>query len=256
MASALPPHGPSLAVQRRERAAGLADDHVERGHVVDLELGLGGDVDGALGHQHVGPEVAVRAGAPAPALSERKSSSLAALLPAAQRGVGQRGVLEPATSETWHRVALSSDLPVHAPSPFEAHQRRCSAGAETTPTTTSSSTASAISVAHTGTPRTKFLVPSIGSTIQRRWLWPVEPCSSPMTASREPARDRVRRMLSSTAWSASVTGVRSGLVITCRSSALNRDVGEGVGVVGEHVGQAQVVGVVAGMATAAHPMLR
>ena len=37
-------------------------------------------------------------------------------------------------------------------------------------TTTSSSTMSEISVAHTGTPRTKFLVPSTGSTTQRRWL--------------------------------------------------------------------------------------
>jgi hypothetical protein len=79
-------------------------------------------------------------------------------------------------------------------------------------------------VAQTGTPRTKFLVPSIGSTIQRRWLWPVEPCSSPVTASRERTRERVRRMLSSTASSASVTGVRSGFDITCRSRALNRAV--------------------------------
>ena len=65
-----------------------------------------------------------------------------------------------------------------------------------------------------------------------------------MTASRDRTRDRVRRIASSTAWSASVTGVRSGLLITCRSSALKRAVGERVGVVGEHVGEAQVVGVV------------
>ena len=51
-----------------------------------------------------------------------------------------------------------------------------------------------MSVAHTGTPRTKFLVPSIGSITHRRWLWPVEPCSSPVIASRERTRDRVRRM--------------------------------------------------------------
>ncbi len=77
-------------------------------------------------------------------------------------------------------------------------------------------------VAQTGTPRTKFLVPSIGSTTHWRWLWPVEPCSSPRTASRDRTRDSVRRMACSTAWSASVTGVRSGLLITCRSSALKR----------------------------------
>src|SRR3954447_21151439 len=44
------------------------------------------------------------------------------------------------TSETWQRVALSSDRPVHAPFPFEAHHRRWSSGADTTPRTTSSST--------------------------------------------------------------------------------------------------------------------
>jgi hypothetical protein len=125
-------------------------------------------------------------------------------------------------SETWQAVARSSDLPVQAPPPFIAHQRRLSIGAETTPTTTSSSTISEISEAHTGTPRTKFLVPSIGSTTQRRWLWPVEPVSSPTTASRGRARDSVRRMPSSTDRSASVTGERSGLVITCRSRALKR----------------------------------
>ena len=73
-------------------------------------------------------------------------------------------------SETWQAVARMIDLPVQAPPPFIAHQRRLSIGAETTPTTTSSSTMSAIRVAHTGTPRRKFLVPSIGSTTQRRWL--------------------------------------------------------------------------------------
>ena len=50
------------------------------------------------------------------------------------------------------------------------------------------------------------------------------PLSSPSTASRGRARPRVRRMDSSTALSASVTGVRSGLVTTCRSSALNRSI--------------------------------
>ena len=62
----------------------------------------------------------------------------------------------------------------------------------------------------------------MGSMTHWRWLWPVEPCSSPSTASRERTRERVRRMACSTAWSASVTGVRSGLLITCRSRALKR----------------------------------
>src|ERR1700712_4603715 len=102
------------------------------------------------------------------------------------------------TSEKWHSEAFISERPVHAPPSLAAHHRRCSIGADTTPTTTSSSTISEIRVAQTGTPRTKFLVPSMGSTTQRRWLCPVEPCSSPSTASRGRARDRVRRMPSST----------------------------------------------------------
>jgi hypothetical protein len=63
--------------------------------------------------------------------------------------------------------------PVQAPPSRAAHQRRLSAGALTTPTMTSSSSISPMSVAHTGTPRTKFLVPSIGSMTQQRWLDPL-----------------------------------------------------------------------------------
>ena len=126
------------------------------------------------------------------------------------------------TSETRQRVAVSSRRPVQAPTSLAAHQRRFSAGADTRPTTGSSPSNSAISVAQTGTPRTKFLVPSIGSSTQRRGPWPVVPNSSPMTASRVRARLRVIRSISSTARSASVTGVRSGLVSTFRSCALKR----------------------------------
>ena len=57
---------------------------------------------------------------------------------------------------------------VKAPAPRAAHQRRPIAGAETTPTTISPRSSSASRVAHTGMPRTYPLVPSIGSTIQRR----------------------------------------------------------------------------------------
>ena len=64
--------------------------------------------------------------------------------------------------ETWMRSPSR-----HAPSPRAAHQRRPSAGADARPHTTCPSRSSAISVAQTGMPREKFLVPSIGSTIQR-----------------------------------------------------------------------------------------
>jgi len=73
--------------------------------------------------------------------------------------------------------------------PWEAHQRRPKAGAETTPTTGTPLSTSAIRVAQTGTPRTKFFVPSIGSMIHCRLPRPVVPNSSPYTESR----GRVRR---------------------------------------------------------------
>lgn len=73
------------------------------------------------------------------------------------------------TDDTCSRVADDSERPVHAPDPTAAHQRRFSAGADTTPTTGRSRSSSATRVAHTGTPRTKFFVPSMGSTTQTRW---------------------------------------------------------------------------------------
>ena len=54
------------------------------------------------------------------------------------------------------------------PDPRADHHRRPSEGAETTPTTGTSPSSRAMSVAHTGTPRTKLLVPSIGSMTHRR----------------------------------------------------------------------------------------
>ncbi len=64
VATALPPCGPRSPVEVRERAAGLAHQDVERRDVPQLDLRLGGDVDGTLGHQAVGPEVAVAAHPP------------------------------------------------------------------------------------------------------------------------------------------------------------------------------------------------
>src|SRR5438034_5951120 len=84
----------------------------------------------------------------------------------------------------------------------------------------------AISVAQIGTPRMKFLVPSIGSITHTRLPGPagasVAPNSSPSTPSRGRARVSVPRSARSTAVSASETGVRSGLASTRRSSARNR----------------------------------
>jgi hypothetical protein len=73
-----------LAGQRGEPATGLDDDRHQGGHVVDGQLRLGGDVDGALGQQHVGPEVAVAPGPPDLAGELQEGVQAAALLPPAQ----------------------------------------------------------------------------------------------------------------------------------------------------------------------------
>ena len=139
--------------------------------------------------------------------------------------------------------------------PVEAHQRRWSCGADTTPSTTSSSTTSAIRVAQTGTPRTKFLVPSIGSMIQRRWLCPVEPCSSPITASRERTRDE----RAADALLDGLVGVGDrrevGLAHHVQVERLEPRLGQRVGVVGQHVGEAEVVGVVGSASTWPGPLM-
>ena len=88
--------GAVLAGQGGEHAARLAHDHVDGRHVVHLQLGLGGQVDGALGDEHVGPEVAVGPGPPDPPHQRDEVVHLAALLPAVQGRVGQRRVLEAA----------------------------------------------------------------------------------------------------------------------------------------------------------------
>ena len=118
------------------------------------------------------------------------------------------------TRETPMRRADAIDRPVKAPSPTVAHQRRPRAGADTQPATIWPSSSRAIRVAHTGTPRTKLEVPSMGSMIQRRPIFSDSsssvrgeeaPSSSPRTWSRDRADFSVRRMAASTAWSDSVT---------------------------------------------------
>ena len=82
--------------------------------------------------------------------------------------------------------------------------------------------ASAMSVPQIGTPRRKFAVPSIGSMIHCRAESPAVPYSSPRIESPGRAASSPARMTRSTDWSASVTGVRSGFVVTTRSSDLKR----------------------------------
>ena len=75
------------------------------------------------------------------------------------------------TCETQIRFGAPPFTETNAPFPSLAYQRRNSAGALTTPTTTTSEPSlcfsiKPINVAQVGTPRKKFLVPSIGSITQ------------------------------------------------------------------------------------------
>ena len=92
VASALPAAGARGAGEVGEPAAGLPHDDVERGEVPDRHLGLAGDVDRALGQQHVAPEVAVGAGPPDRAGEVEEAVEAAPLLPAGQARVGQARV--------------------------------------------------------------------------------------------------------------------------------------------------------------------
>jgi hypothetical protein len=60
-----------------------------------MEVRLRGQVDGALGEQHVGPEVAVRPGPPAAPCQRHEGLQAVAVLPLGEGGVGQRRVVEP-----------------------------------------------------------------------------------------------------------------------------------------------------------------
>jgi hypothetical protein len=84
------------AVEVGEPSAGLLDDDGEGRQVVQREVGFGRRVDRALGDEHVGPEVAVRAAAPArreqvdhliepPDVAPRRQAGVR------ERRVGQRG---------------------------------------------------------------------------------------------------------------------------------------------------------------------
>ncbi len=79
--------------------------------------GSAGDVDGPLGDEHVGPEVAVGAGAPAVVHEVEEVVAPAALAPPPEGGVRQRRVAETADLRHGMRFADDSDRPVQAPEP-------------------------------------------------------------------------------------------------------------------------------------------
>ena len=95
----------------------------------------------------------------------------------------------------------------HAPSPLRAQKSSPVAGLWTTPVVTCPSSSRAMSTAQIGMCRTKFLVPSMGSMIQRRDVGPSCPNSSPRKPQSGKARPRTARMTCSASRSAWVTGV-------------------------------------------------
>lgn len=81
-----------VAVQIGEGATGLGHHRHQRGHVVQIELRLGGCIDGALRHQHVLPEVAESAHAPHVVGQGDQRVAVAAVPPARQRRERHRGM--------------------------------------------------------------------------------------------------------------------------------------------------------------------
>ena len=128
-ASALPPHGPSVAVERGERAAGLAHDHVDGGHVVHARAPAR-----RPGRRHPRRRACRTRSRrrPGSASTRRISATKSSPWPRSSQPCREEYDSDASsrrrTSETWHWVALSSDRPVHAPLPAEAHQRRWSCG--------------------------------------------------------------------------------------------------------------------------------
>ena len=149
----------------------------------------------------------------------------AARVPAVERGVGQRRVGRASRPSRPGRRALRRSARVGsmrrrlrppttaarapAPRPRRPRSARRAAARSASPTP--------------GTPRTKFFVPSIGSMTHRR----AAVAGDAVLLAEERVAGSVPLELSrsagSTARSASVTGVRSGLVSTTRSAARNRD---------------------------------
>ena len=199
--------------------------------------------------QHVGPEVAERPRAPAAAGQREEVVEPAALVPAAPaRSRTARRPRAGETSETRHGGRRSSDLPVQAPPP-------------STPTSAGRARARR---RRRRRPRPR---PSARSAWPRparrgRSSWCRRSGRSPSAAAVPAGAASPRRAWRRAAGratgcggcpprrtgSASVTGVRSGLVDHVQVERLEPLHGQRVGVVGQDVRQPQVVGVVGGHA--------
>ena len=218
------PCTPSTPSRRGEPAAGLGDDGRERGHVPQRQVGFGGEVDRALGDQQVGPEVAVARGCASNCPSGRGSgrAGRARPSPTATRTRGWRRRVR-LTRDTARRRGARAERARPGAGARAAHQRRASAGADTMPTT------GRVAVEQRDQRRPD-------GHAAHEVLRAVDGIDHPATSARALrtelfAGDRVvgtvlararSRIAGSTARSASVTGVRSGLDSTARSAAPKR----------------------------------
>ena len=214
-----------VPLQRGEPAAGLDDDGHERGHVVELEGGLRGDVHRALRDEHVRPEVAVGPDCARPALEREELLAPAGALPLAQVGVRQRGVGQVPDRRRREDGGRRRGC--------GRSRRRCrgrpTTGARGRGPRRRRPRARGRRAARAASPRPARRGRSSSC---RRW-GPPPTAGSRGRSARTPRRRRRRacgcaaagsRTSSSAALSASLTGVRSGLVSTRRSAAWYRDV--------------------------------
>ena len=115
-----------LTVAIGEHAPGLLDDHPDRGHVVDRDTdGVDRHVDGAFGDEHVLPEVAEPAGAPAALLQLDEPAGQTEPVPAvverdAHLGVGDVGDVETRAASP---VGERPELAGRPPPPAERRRR-------------------------------------------------------------------------------------------------------------------------------------
>src|SRR6266508_640434 len=198
-----------LAREVGELAARLLDKNLHGRHVPGLQVGLGVDLRLTLRHQAVA-EVVAEAALPRGRVHEALESSPE---PGGAQDVQarmdqERGRQEGARRDG-HALAVGP-CALAPPRPEElAGGRVVDHARRHLPVLLE-----AISTAQKGMWRTKFFVPSMGSMIHRFLVEPSWPNSSPRKPHSGVARARMARIAFSASWSAWVTGVLSGLMVT------------------------------------------
>ena len=210
------------AVEVGDPAAGLLDQDERRGHVPGRQLDLDHGLGGALGQQRVAPEV-TEAAIP-PDLAEEAGEARRPGRDLAGRGPSRtRPGHRPASviPETW--IGRGASLPAaptaHAPPPRRAYQRWRRAGAETTAELELAVDLEGQERPEEGHPADEVVGAVDRIDVPAAARRPRPPSRTPRRRGRGRGRPpgSAPGSCRSTAWSATVTNVRSGLVITSRS---------------------------------------